>query len=698
MIQELFIENTRVDLTKDQATLLTLAIDDIKDFGAKNTGFSKTIVLPGSKTNDTVFNYFFDVNIRTQYNSANPNMGTNFNAAAGANAILFSNRIQSFKGIIRLIKIITYGDNSHEYEVLLFGELSGLINKIGNKKLDELSFTTDTQYYDMSSIAGVTLTDSITHADYVYPLADYGTYSTNKHDWKYRTFRPAVYVKNYIEKIFSDAGYTLDMPLLSTTRFEKLVVPYNRKDFTKLSNIYLSIFSTTATYSATLAAGVTSYINPAFATPILGTFTYSAGIFTNGASNLSGILNQQIKGRVHFSNYLSSGANYTAAISIKVNGSVIQTTVIAQSMGSNPYWHEFDINVGNNLVILAGQTLAYELSFTSISGACTVDGEFDAFNIRYVGDVDEWVVINLGETFQIKDIIPKNYLQKTFLSDVVKLFNLYLFEDKNKTKHIKASPFPDFYNDNTNDPVDWSLKIDRSKPISVIPMGELNARYYQFNYAKDNDYWNELYFKRYNETYGSRLYDSEFEFAKETEKVELQFAGTPLVGYIGEDKVYSTIFKQTNGIEERVDSAIRILQYDIVTGVTSFNITNDAGTTLIAKTTYIYAGHLNNPDAPTADLNFGAPRELFFDLTTGALNVNQFNVYWSSYMAEITDPDSKIMEAWVRLSVEDIDNLDFSQKIYIDGQIWRINKIIDYNASLEDICKIELLNIINTTY
>ena len=367
-------------------------------------------------------------------------------------------------------------------------------------------------------------------------------------------------------------------------------------------------------------------------------------------------------------------------------------------MGMNPYWHEFDINVSSSLTILAGQTLAFELEFTSIGMGTTVNGEFDSFNFQYIGENAEWVIINLGETWQLKDAIPRNYLQKTFLSDIVKLFNLYIFEDKDKPKLIKIKPFPDFYNDNTNDPIDWGNKIDRSKPLQIMPMAELNARYYQFNYAKDNDFYNELYFKRYNETYGSRTYDSQFEFAKETEKVELQFAGTPLVGYVGEDKIYSTIMKRSATIEERTDSVIRILQTKVTTGVSSFNITNDAGTTLIAKTTYIYAGHLNDPDAPTNDLNFGATKELFFVLATGALNVNQFNVYWSSYMAEITDPDSKIMECWVLLTAEDIDRLDFSQKYYIDGQIWRINKIENYNANAEDVCKIELLNIINTTY
>ena len=45
MITEIFIENQPVDLTADISSLLTFAIDDIKDFASRSTAFSKTIIL-----------------------------------------------------------------------------------------------------------------------------------------------------------------------------------------------------------------------------------------------------------------------------------------------------------------------------------------------------------------------------------------------------------------------------------------------------------------------------------------------------------------------------------------------------------------------------------------------------------------------------------------------------------------------------
>ena len=47
---EIYIENQKLDLYKDISSEFTYNIDDVKDFSARNTNFSKTIVLPGNAT------------------------------------------------------------------------------------------------------------------------------------------------------------------------------------------------------------------------------------------------------------------------------------------------------------------------------------------------------------------------------------------------------------------------------------------------------------------------------------------------------------------------------------------------------------------------------------------------------------------------------------------------------------------------
>ena len=111
---------------------------------------------------------------------------------------------------------------------------------------------------------------------------------------------------------------------------------------------------------------------------------------------------------------------------------------------------------------------------------------------------------------------------------------------------------------------------------------------------------------------------------------------------------------------------------------------------------YGYAGHLNDPDVPTADLNFGVPNELFFNLSAGQLQNNLFNSFYSPYIAEITDVNSKLFTCKMKFTEKDIFNLDFSKFIWIDGILYRLLKIYDYTPN--ELCKVDLLKVIYTTY
>jgi hypothetical protein len=139
------------------------------------------------------------------------------------------------------------------------------------------------------------------------------------------------------------------------------------------------------------------------------------------------------------------------------------------------------------------------------------------------------------------------------------------------------------------------------------------------------------------------------------------------------------------------------MQVKKITGVASWNILNNA-TNLGSNTTYLYGGHFDDPDAPNADLNFGATKELYFELAAGNLSNNLFNTYYSPYLAEITDKDSRLLSGNFKLTQLDIFNLDFAKFIYIDGGLYRLSKVIDYTAETNEVTKVELLRVINKTY
>jgi hypothetical protein len=673
----ILIEDYDLDIDKGLSNQITYSVSDLKNLDTKTTSFSKTIILPGTANNNSLLGNIFEFNNANYTDTSSPNVAYNYNASKTAKCSIVVDGMTVIKGVFKLLEIIIDGQNV-EYECSVIGELGGFSMSLGAKKIQELDFSAYNHVYSIANITG-SWTNENAGAGYYYPHIDYGTYSTDKKNWNYRTFRPALFVKEYLEKIFEVAGYTYESDLFNTDRFKRLIIPHNLKKIVS----YL-------TGQAKFVAKIATYVNDVawrWNAVSLGDFllsgSYDEAIYYNGATTITANFRISLSGQVITQDF--AGTYY---FTLTKNGVAIGSVPITTT-SSLPYtFSAKKINV-DNVSIAYGDTFAVSYPSYSITSLRQITSSFDI-----ITDSKLPVTINLGDTITINDCIPKNILQKDFFASILKLFNLYVDENRFDEKHLIIKPYVDYYDGSVED---WSDKVDRGKPIRIKPMSELNSRYYSLKYKDDNDYYNELYKKRYNEGYGSRIFDSEYEFSKETENVELIFAPTPLVGYAAEDKVYSTIFKQTNDLEEVIDSVIRILVAKKITGVASYNIL-DGATVLTSQTVYGYAGHFDDPDAVANDLNFGATQELFFTLVSGALNVNQFNVYYSPYMAEITDKDSRLLTCNVKLTDVDIFNLNFASFKYIDGGLYRLIKLTDYTPEANETTKADFLRVINKEY
>jgi hypothetical protein len=141
-----------------------------------------------------------------------------------------------------------------------------------------------------------------------------------------------------------------------------------------------------------------------------------------------------------------------------------------------------------------------------------------------------------------------------------------------------------------------------------------------------------------------------------------------------------------------IEHNIRIMFTKKITGRIEWKIYNQFDIELVSGlTAYGYAGHLDNPFNSYNDLCFGVPKELYFNLTSGLLSRNLFNIFYSGYFAEITDKDSRLVTCKMHFKPSDIYNVDFGKLIYIDGVLYRLNKIQDYSEN--DITSVELLRV-----
>jgi len=256
------------------------------------------------------------------------------------------------------------------------------------------------------------------------------------------------------------------------------------------------------------------------------------------------------------------------------------------------------------------------------------------------------------------------------------MFNLYV-EPTDISNQLLILPREEFY---TNTVRDWTRKRDLSQPLDIIPMGELEASRYIFSHAEGDDNGNKEYKADYNRTYGDRQIFVQNDFVKDEKKIETGFGASLLMTYAKDDKVLTYIDNGDNGTFNT--GKLRILQYapiacnsySIILGKVSLFSTG-----ITTKTKYPYTGHLDNPKASAVDINFGLPRFIGLPPGTAVTNNNLFNQYWSKYMQEITDKDSKIVRGAFYLTPADMEQLSFRDLYFFDNNYFRLNKIEDYD-------------------
>ena len=714
----IIVENYELDLTADFSHQITYAVDDLINLDSKATTFTKTLVVPGTANNNKLFGNIFHQNNSNFTSDASPNILYNFNASKSARVIMYVGGLQVMKGILRLLQI-TNDRDTIEYEISLFGELGGFVSAMGNKRIEDLDFTTYNRAWNSTNIKNSWATAGA-GSGIIFPAINYGNVTYNipstgtptqfqNKDYQYLAFRPALYVREYIDKIITGAGYTWESSFMNTAFFKRLIIPnndkalYRRNATTLLENTQATQITATANSLAAPNVIVAQAFGPTGLT--LNSMSYSNTTGTNPLATYTGSSPIQVK--ISYNLYYSSYGDSSIGRYFEVlkNGLSIQTVSGVSTLSPIVF-----VNMIGSVVVSlnTGDTIQFRARASSLQppvqgqariGQMIIDNR-SKFLIQ--PEPSTFIPYGYGDVFNANYSVPKNIFQKDFFTSILKLFNLMVFEDPLVEKKLMIEPNVAFYNTTPSTYLDWSSKVNRDKPLIMKPMSEVNARYYTFKFKEDNDYYLEQYKKRWNDNYGNRTYDNGLEFAKENKSLEVLFSSSVIVGFPNRDKIMAIICKITNGVEETIDHNIRIMQCANITGMTAWNMLNTNSVTNVTTvletglTNYCYAGHFNNPNFPTSDLNFGATKEIKYALAGGSLQNNMFNAYYSAYMADITDKDSRLLTCEMKLTSTDIANLDFRRFVFIDGCLYRLMKVIDWSDG--NLCKVNLLRVINTTY
>ena len=320
--------------------------------------------------------------------------------------------------------------------------------------------------------------------------------------------------------------------------------------------------------------------------------------------------------------------------------------------------------------------------------------------------------------------LPNEMTCKDFLLSIIKMFNLHIEPDKQIERKYYIEPRDEFYFTGANgesDYADWTDKIDNSN-IEIIPVGELIAKNYIFSNREENDYWNKRFkddrgraYSYYNKTILN-------DFLTNEAKIEVPMGSTVMVNNPeGSDVVMPAIYqRESTGAAKPVSNSLpRILiyagikPYTAQRGGSTINLANPAiqngtgweilssvATPNITSTSsnynyYPYAGTVDSPNDPYYDINWYNMEQgdfVYWDIARWT-NDNLYNEYWSNFINEISDPSSKVIRCFVKLTPVDIYNLDFRRIYIIDGNYLRLQKVIDYDPVSDNLTQCEFLKL-----
>lgn len=317
--------------------------------------------------------------------------------------------------------------------------------------------------------------------------------------------------------------------------------------------------------------------------------------------------------------------------------------------------------------------------------------------------------INIEEGFTVpydfNTVLP-NVKIADFFKSIIQGFNLLVDKDKLDDTLLNIETRDSYYNNSNT--IDWTNKLDISKAIILAPMGDLNAKSYIYSYSQGNDYFNTDYDTVWgslnDRTYGDKIVNVDNDFVNSTNKTELIFNPTPIVGpdeaYRDSDRVISAIYATDNNGVKKINS-LNLLSYNIrgtdfawnlISSVTSNK--NNVSWNIFTPVFKFYpqAIHLDNHLTPNVDLNFGVPQATYYTPAVYTEN-NLYEVYHKKYIEEITDRNSKIVTAYFHLNPSDILTLDFSKLIFMDGHLLRLKKIYDYDVNNNGTTKCEFIKV-----
>ena len=719
----LYIGGVNVDLFEDEPILINYSLTDVKEPASRKVSHTKTISLPNTPNNAQIFKQLFVINKDNSISGYDPNIRVVAFVENGSGNCI-SGYFQ-LTGITKTRTDVKYTGVIYSDEKNLFSQMGDSFIQGNPNSANDVDLNTGTSSllyspYDYQKayvngfVAGSTVGELFT--------IDTGTNTTQTtapyYNIPYTNLRMGIKFKHIWDRIFAKYNTTYSSTFLNTTRFKSVVYMDTHKTANLTTTQYNDLFaavnrSTDTAYLPSSNVFVRLVYN-AEQQDTSNRYNTGTGLYLcNSTRNHTIVTNSKLRGRIKLKvATLTYAVNTT--IQVRIDVSVERNTIVEPV--STTVYQNILVPAGTYTI---GQTFEYDLSNPVLVSptyertiSCTTGDNLEVVLRALIdtsGQAINWdaeVMAMTGSTAIFKpetnqlaayDIYNKNsvpasqHKQKDFITDVLRMFNLYLLWDG--VNYI-IEPRDNFYELGTQ--YDWTQKIDRSQEITIVPVGQLNWRQIQFMAKKDADYYSDQYFTNNKEVYGQQNVFNQNQFITETKKVELVFAPPLSVSTQANYPKLQHIYKLNNGVAEAIDGMPR---YGYWAGWkeegTVFSQITGAGAN-VEYDGYAYVGEFDDPLAPTFSVLFGPPRAVYYR-TFGTLAITDNDLYSAYYQNELVNQisaNAKLITCYVYLTPLEINNLKLYDIVVVDGVKCIISKISDYNTTTVQPTQVELIQFI----
>jgi hypothetical protein len=678
----LTIDGNEIELYENEPVNLSYQFSNLQEINASSSNFSQTFRVPLTKKNQ---DYFGPVN--------EFGLIPDWDPKTKVDAELSYNTIPVMRGFVQVKAVYVQKGKYADVELVFFGETANLSRDIGDAMLTDLNLSAYDHDLNATNLAASwagTLSSGVIR----YGLPDKGKNWTSANIWtssdplEHGDFTPYFRISKLFETILREAGYTYDSDFFDNEDDLYLML-YNGL-FTPASN------DDTDFSADQILVGLSSNLTGLTAHPNFTSITAwseSSPFYDQNNRFTSGTTytvpyRAYYRFRVNVYGRLDHDTGDFVSMRLSRNGSELWTFIDNfESPEFNDITHAL---LSPEFVMEAGDTVEFQYVVGNSSHPLALDGGTEVSNLTTWWQVA--YISTIGLDINVTQNLPE-IKQIDFVSGLQKMFNLVFIPDRNNAKHLYIEPFNDYLAAGTKK--DWTNKIDLSKDITIEPTTDLQSRRYDWTHSNGKDVLNEAVFKSTSRVYGRyRVDDPQNDFASGTKEIKSPFAPhvvsrIPQTGYL----VHRMLLNTTETDKSLKKPLPRLAYWNgLIDGDLFYQ--NDTNTSAVSATEYPVFSQYSvlNANVSNDDLSYGAERP-FHIIQASPLNTLYYK-YWRPYVNQLYSSDARKLTAFFRLTKAELATFEFSDKIYLKDTYWRILSI-SYDATSEDIAKVELLKVLS---